>query len=282
MNFNLRHFISFSFIFEIICVFLGLFFAIGIALRYRILLPLAEINTQTQYSAYQFLLIFLVATVILLLLLKLYKKPWLIRLLFYLAIFQGLWIFVNAYVPWPNSLIILGILGFYWLYYKNVLIHNAIIIMALSAIAVMFGVNITPSAGIIILLVLAAYDFGAVYKTKHMVQMFTGMLEQRVFFTIIIPQDIRGLFKKMSTVSPSVEFMFLGTGDIALPAIFVVSCLQISLITAYITALGTLLGFIFLFILFVTQKEKQPMPGLPPIVLGTLLGFLFSQIITKL
>ncbi|MCX6740726.1 MAG: presenilin family intramembrane aspartyl protease [Candidatus Parcubacteria bacterium] len=282
MNLNWRHFLSFSFIFEIICVFLGLFFSLGIALRYRILVPVSEISIQSQYSALQFLLIFLTATVILLLLLKLYKKPWLVRLLFYLAIFQGLWIFVNAYVPWPNCLIILGVLAFYWLYYKNILIHNAIIIMALSAIAVMFGANLTPSAAIIILLILAVYDFWAVYKTKHMVQMFTGMAEQKVYFTIIIPQNIRGLFKKISIVSPSVEFMFLGTGDIALPAIFVVSCLQISLLTAYITALGTIAGFIFLFILFVSQKEKQPMPGLPPIVLGTLLGFLISQIIIRL
>jgi presenilin-like A22 family membrane protease len=185
-----------------------------------------------------------------------------------------------AYFDWPQNLFFLGIAILLWLIYDNVFIHDLIIILAISAIAVIFGTNITPSTGILILLFLAVYDYWAVYKTTHMVQMFKGLAESKVYFILIIPQTFKDLFKNIKFVSPQIDFMFLGTGDIALPTIFIVSCLQINLLTSLIT--GAILGFILLYIIFVTQKDKQPMPGLPPIVLGTLLGFLAAQIFIKL
>jgi presenilin-like A22 family membrane protease len=112
-----------------------------------------------------------------------------------------------------------------------------------------------------------------------MVSMFKGLAENKVYFSLIIPQKFRGLLKKINEVSPQTEFMFLGTGDLAIPAIFIIACLKISLLTSLWTGLGAVLGFIFLYILFVTQKEKAPMPGLPPIILGCLLGYLISFLI---
>lgn len=237
------------------------------------------IQTQEPMSAWQFIITFLIATLVLILLLKYFKKPWLARVLFYLAILEGLWLFSQAYFTWPNNLIFIATILALWALYRNVFIHNLIIIIAISAIAVIFGANIAPSAGIIILLFIAVYDYWAVYKTTHMVKMFKGLAESKVYFTLIIPQTFKGLFKQTQLVSPSVDFMFLGTGDIALPAIFIVSCLQINLLTALVTSLGTICGFVLLYIIFITQKERQPMPGLPLIVLGTLLGFLLSFII---
>jgi len=282
MKLSWRHFITFSFWFELFCYVFGLYLAIGVALRLAAKTTVIPYNLTGQMSAWQFIITFLIATLILILLLKFFKKPWLLKFLFYIAILEGLWLFSLAYYDWPNNLILLGIAILLWLIYNNVFIHDLIVIIAISAIAVIFGANITPSTGILILLFLAVYDYWAVYKTTHMVQMFKGLAESKVYFTLIIPQTFRELFKNMNLVSPNVDFMFLGTGDIALPAIFIVSCLQINLLTSLITALGTVLGFIFLYIIFVTQKEKQPMPGLPPIVLGTLLGFLAAQIIAKL
>ncbi len=127
-----------------------------------------------------------------------------------------------------------------------------------------------------ILILLAFYDFWAVYKTKHMVKMFRGMAEAKVHLALIIPQTFFGLFQKVKNVSPTTEFMFLGTGDIVIPAILVVSALKISILSSFITGLGAILGFILLYAIFVTQEKREPMPGLPPIILGTLFGFLIS------
>jgi presenilin-like A22 family membrane protease len=278
MKLNIRHFLTFSFWFELFCFVFSIYLSIGMAVRLFVRAEtLPAISSAENISAWQFILSFLVATLILFLLLKYVKKPWLMKGLFYLAILEGLWFFTLAYLDWPNNLYFVGIVILLWLIYKNVFIHDLIIILAISAIAVIFGTNIAPSTGILILLFLAVYDYLAVYKTTHMVQMFKGMAESKVYFTLIIPQIFKDLFKKLEFVSPNVDFMFLGTGDIAIPAIFIISCLQVNLLTSLITAFGSIFGFILLYIVFITQKEKQPMPGLPLIVMGTFIGYLVAM-----
>jgi presenilin-like A22 family membrane protease len=281
MRLNIRHFLTFSFWFELFCFAFSVYLAIGLAIKLFAETPPVPVNGTMEYmGAWQFVLAFLIATLVLFLLLKYVKKPWIISGLFYLAILEGLWLFSIAYLEWPGNLLFMAIAILLWWLYNNIFIHDLIIILAISAIAVIFGSNIAPSSGILILLFLAVYDYWAVYKTTHMVQMFKGMAESKVYFSLVIPHTFNGLFKKMKLVSPNVDFMFLGTGDIALPAIFIVSCLQINLLTSLITAIGSLFGFILLYIVFITQKEPKPMPGLPLIVLGTLAGYLVAILIS--
>ncbi len=276
MKLSIRHFFTFSFLFEVFLFIFTEYLALGVALSLALKYNTASSATVEPLPAWQFILAFLIATVILLIILKYFKKPWLIQVLFYLAILEGLWIFGSAYFNWPEVLyFIIGILCF-WLFYRNVFMHNIVIVLAISAISVLFGQNLMPSSAIIILIILGLYDYIAVFQTKHMVSMFKGLAENKVYFSLIIPQNFKGIFKKISEVSPQTEFMFLGTGDLAIPAIFIIACLKISLLTSLWAGLGAVLGFIFLYILFVTQKERAPMPGLPPIILGCLLGYLIS------
>ncbi len=277
MKLSFRHFLNFTFFLEIFLFAFTLLLAINVALNLARKVPVNEtVKLENGLGLWQFVIMFIVATAILLLILKYFKKPWLIKGLFYLAIFEGLLIFTQAYFAWPDFLYILGFLLFFWLIYRNVLVHDLIVALAIAAIAVIFGLNLTPSAAVLVLLLLAVYDYWAVYKTKHMVQMFRGMAESKVHFSFVIPANFKSLFKKIKDVSPTTEFMFLGTGDVALPAIFIVASLKINILTALISALGAVFGLIILHVIFITQKERAPMPGLPPIVLGTLLGFLIS------
>jgi len=278
---DIKTYFKFSFWLELFLFIFTLFYAIGIALNLAVKTEFTTpVSTDQTYSPWYFIAMFLIATLILFLILKYFNKPWLIRLLFYIAIVEGLWIFCQAFFIWPYYLILMTIIIVYWLFKQNIFIHNIVIVFSISAISVLFGLNITPSAGIIILLFLAIYDFWAVYKTRHMVRIFQGMAQAKVHFALIIPQTFQGLFNKLQNVSPSTEFMFLGTGDLALPAIFIVSCLKINLFTSLITLVGAVLGFVALYTIFVNQKERQPMPGLPPIILGTLLGFLAALLLS--
>jgi len=275
MKLTWRHFINFSFFLELFLYALSLFLTIGLALNLMLQLP-KETGPTASYSVLSFVIMFVIATIILLLILKYFKRPWLIQGIFYLAMLEGLLIFTQALIPWPQFLYAMGGIIFFWLFYRNILMHNIVLVLAISAISVFFGLNLIPSAAILILIVLAAYDFWAVYKTKHMVKMFRGMAEAKVNFSLIIPHSFSGLFKKIKEVSPSTEFMFLGTGDIAIPAIFAVSALRISAHTSIFSALGALFGFVLLYAIFVSQEKREPMPGLPPLVFGTLLGYLIS------
>ena len=278
MKLNWRQFLNFSFLLELFLYAFSLFLAIGTALN----LAVKATSQQPQggtYSAFSFIILFVIATAILLIILKYFKYSWLIQGIFYLAILEGLLIFTQAYFAWPQFLYVLAIIVFFWAIYQNVLMHNFVLVLSVSAISVFFGFKVMPGTAIIILLALAIYDFWAVYKTKHMIKMFKGLAEEKVNFSLIIPHSFQGLFKKIKEVSPTTEFMFLGTGDMAIPAIFVVSALRISLLTSLLTALGAVLGFVLLYVIFVSQKDREPMPGLPPLVLGALFGYLISFLI---
>lgn len=274
MKLKFRHFFNFPFLLELFLFSFTLYLSIGVALsiiRKSIQEPIVKAGNSL--SGWQFLIMFLIATVILLLILKYFKRPWVIQGLFYVAIIEGMLFFNQAFFDWPGFLYVTAFYLILWLAYRNVAAHNFVIVIALSAISAIFGLNLAPTAVIVILVILAAYDFWAVYLTKHMVKMFRGMAQAKVHFALIIPQDFKGLFKKTKDVNPDNSFMFLGTGDIALPGFMVVSALQISQLASFFTLFGAVLGFVFLYILFITQKERAPMPGLPPIVMGTLLGY---------
>ncbi|MDD5341231.1 MAG: presenilin family intramembrane aspartyl protease [Patescibacteria group bacterium] len=276
MNFKIRYFFTFNFIFELFLFIFTQYLALGVFFGLTKNAPAAAFPLSSSYSAWFFVLALFLATAMVILILKYVKTPRLIQIIYAVAILDGLWLFGSAYFNWPEILyFLIAILAFYFIY-QNVLVHDMVIVLAISAISAVFGANLAPSQAIIILIFLAAYDFIAVYKTKHMVSMFRGLVEKKVFLSVVVPQTIGGIFKRIRDVSPQTEFMFLGTGDLAAPAIFIVACSRISLVTAFYTAIGSVAGFIFLFILFVSQKEKQPMPGLPPIILGCLLGYLFS------
>lgn len=281
MKLKLRYFFNFPFLLELFLYSFALFLSLSVALNMLRQQAVTEYAVQptSGMSGWQFIIMFLVATAILLLILKYFKKPWLIQILFYLAIIEGVIFFNQAFFPWPGFLYITAFFLMMWGIYRNVLIHDFIVVVSASAIAAIFGFNFQPQTVIIILLFLATYDFWAVYKTKHMVEMFKGMVEAKVHFALIIPHDFHGLFKKTKEVSPSSSFMFLGTGDIVLPGFLVVSSLQVSQTASLCTIFGAICGFIFLYGLFITQEKRAPMPGLPPIVLGTLLGYLISFLI---
>lgn len=106
--------------------------------------------------------------------------------------------------------------------------------------------------------------------------MFKKLSESKVHFSLILPDSFIKLFTKIKDVKIGSDFLFLGTGDLALPAIFIVSTLKMGLNAAYYTSIGAICGVIFLYILFVIQDERKPMPGLPPIIMGTILGYLVS------
>ncbi len=282
MNFRIRYFFTFSFIFELFLFSFTLYISIGTSLSLYKKLSATNILTESPssiYSVFQFVIMFAVATLLLYIILKYYKKAWVIQALFYLAIIEGLFVFSYAYFEWPYFIYMMVFLLGSLFIYKNVLAHNVIIIFVITAIASIFGLNFEPNSVVVILILLAIYDYWAVYKTKHMVTMFKQIAEKKIHFAIIIPHDLKGLFKKIKDVHPSVDFMFLGTGDIALPAILVVSALKVSVSASLWTILGAMGGFILLFILFTGQVKRKPMPGLPPIVLGTILGYLVSFIV---
>ena len=96
---------------------------------------------------------------------------------------------------------------------------------------------------------------------------------------IIVPQKLKDFTVGINQVKPGGKFMVLGGGDIIFPLIFSVSMLETGFLPALIVALFSILGLIASLMIFMFQKEKKPIPALPPIALFSIIGYIITLIL---
>ena len=196
-------------------------------------------------------------------------------------VFSGAQVVLGTIVPSPWDVAAAVILTLIFSKFKNVLTHNLGIILGISGIAAVFGLSIPVNFGLILLVVLSAYDIVAVYVTKHMVTMARRMVEGGAIFGFLIPFEFRGFLygKNEARAKVGESFMILGSGDIGLPLIFAASLVRISLASAIITAIFSLLVLLLTHILFINQQKRISMAALPPIATFTIIGYLVTQLL---
>lgn len=148
---------------------------------------------------------------------------------------------------------------------SNLTINASAFILA-CGITAMFGISLEPFPVILLLTILAIYDFIAVYKTKHMIDLAENIINLKLPLLFVIPTDDK----------PTM----LGVGDVVIPNILTVSAqtfLESSKIFFIkIPALTTLIGGTFglIALLIFAERFKQAHAGLPFINTGAILGFL--------
>lgn len=147
----------------------------------------------------------------------------------------------------------------------NWVVINISAILLSSGIAAMFGISLEPIPAIILLLVLAIYDFVAVHKTKHMIKLADTVAEIRAPILFEIP------FKG--------ERAYMGLGDVIIPSILIVSAQRFSepqyILFFKVSAFTTLLFSLVALLLLVILVEKRGVAaGLPVINSGAVLGFI--------
>lgn len=225
----------------------------------------------------------LIGATLILLALRFLKHRAPYKIFFGFLFFLGVFYTLNIWLPLIPSLALTAIIFWSHQHRPKIITHNLIIVLTIIWASVLLGLIISPWQVVIILLILSVYDMIAVWKTKHMITMFKGLAEKGVIFALIIPAKIQNLFKSIPSFaetaqgSPEREFLFLGTGDLALPMIFAVSALQQNIWASFLIVGGALLGI--LFINFVMMgKERKPLPALPPLAIGAILGFLIFKI----
>src|SRR3989338_4603794 len=95
---------------------------------------------------------------------------------------------------------------------ENLLLRNAASIIAIIGAGALLGVSLGVVPVIVFVILLSAYDFIAVFKTKHMVTLAKAMTKKNLAFTIALPTK---------------EHKFeLGTGDLVVPLVFASAVLQ--------------------------------------------------------
>lgn len=165
----------------------------------------------------------------------------------------------------------------FWLA-RNVIMQNVAMVLTLAGIGAVLGLSIDPKLGVVILVIFSFYDIIAVYKTHHMVTMAQDMMQSGALFGFIVPQKISGLKEKTTQIIPGEQFMVLGSGDVVLPLLLIVSLVRQSVGQALVVLVFSSLGLLLMNLIFTNQKIRRPMAALPPIALATILGYLIVLI----
>jgi presenilin-like A22 family membrane protease len=147
-------------------------------------------------------------------------------------------------------------------------IKNIATILATAGVGVVFGISLGVVPVIILLLLLSIYDYIAVFKTRHMVEMANFMMKKELSFTVTARTYIPAL-KKEARID-------LGSGDIIAPIMFEVSALHLSPLASLLVFVGAV-SSLSLF-LFLAYRKRMVLPALPPITFGMILLFLVGHI----
>ena len=231
-----------------------------------------------EISVFQFLFSFLIATLLMLLFLKIFKGKFMFEIFFSGAVIFGAQGPLGIiFVKFTAFLIAIAIAILRFIY-PRILTQNLAIIIAIAGIAASLGMSVKPLMALIILILLSVYDIIAVYKTRHMVKLFKGMAKRGAVLALVVPKSFSLWFNKFEIIKPENknEFIFLGTGDLALPVFFAISALSSGIEFSLFIIFGAVIGFAVNHLIFMNQKERKPIPALPVITFFSILGYLFS------
>ncbi|MCK5123396.1 MAG: hypothetical protein KAQ87_04605 [Candidatus Pacebacteria bacterium] len=231
-----------------------------------------------EIGVFQFLVSFLIATLLMLLFLKILKGKLMFEVFFSGAIIFGaqgpLGIIFVKFTAFLGAIAIVALRFIY----PRIWTQNVAIIIGIAGIAASLGMSIKPLMALIILILLSVYDIIAIYKTRHMIKLFKGMAKRGAVLALVIPKGFSSWFHKFEIIKPENknEFIFLGTGDLALPIFFAVSAFSQGINFSLFIIFGAVIGFIINHLIFINQKEKKPIPALPAIAFFSILGYAFS------
>ncbi|MGP6207248.1 presenilin family intramembrane aspartyl protease PSH [Cuniculiplasma sp. SKW3] len=163
---------------------------------------------------------------------------------------------------------------YFLIFRQNWIVVNIVGILTSAGLAAIWGVDLGVYSAVALMLVFAVYDYIAVYKTKHMLDIARASTGSEMPLFFVVP-DSRGFqTKDIDIDTPSEErgAILIGFGDIAIPNVMVISSFLYGGSLFYPFYLLPLVGgIVAMFILF--SFIKRPAPGLPFLNTGVLIGF---------
>jgi len=227
----------------------------------------------------------IVGTGILLVLIKFNKKN-LWKIWFMLAVTLTLTIAFSAFMKPAFALVLAIIFGIFKTFRPNVYMHNLSEIFIYGGLAAIFVPILNIKTGIILLLIISAYDMFAVWKAKHMIKMAKFQTESKIFAGLFIPYRKEGNIevserKKSSKriMKKEVRSAILGGGDIGFPLMFAGVVMQDLMMKNFIfigfleSLIVPVFAAIALLILMLKSKEGKFYPAMPFITIGCFFGY---------
>lgn len=238
----------------------------------------------TSISIWQFFLSFAAGTLVLLAFVYFFRfkraKKAFFKIILWGTLVLGNLFFWSLWIPndWL-ILLLIAILIFLLVKKPIVAVHNAALILAMAGVGAGLGVQLDPLLVCFMMLIFALYDFVAVYITKHMIRLAQEMVNQQAIVGLVIPRTTQEFKKPISAIKEEGRFMILGGGDVMFPLLLCVACLRIGWPSTVLVSFFSLLGLLVVFLIFIAQKTRRPLPALPPIALLAVSGYFLSQLL---
>ncbi len=268
-------------------IIIGLALTLLVAPRQKEYVEVHEITTPTVSAgpgiAYFFGVVAVMALV--LFVIPLSKLKLVFRLLFTLMFAWGVFIIAALTLPLAAAYTLAVIAGIAWLFWARVWLHNLVLLIALVSAGSVFGSLFSPWAFLILMLVIAVYDFLAV-RFGFMVWMVDRLSQTVTLPAFIYPKKIKDWNLSLKTVrvdelaekpAGDREYSILGGGDIGFPLVLTSSVFFASgLNEAILVGAFALVGLMSAFLIQLVWLKGKPMPALPPITFFSFVGFLIA------
>jgi len=243
--------------------------------------PAAPPYHPAHVGIFQFLVSFFLATLLMLIFLHLFKGKFLFEIFFSGAVILGsqgpfgiILTKINAFLA-SIGIVVLRFA------YPRVWTQNLSLIVGIPGIAASLGLSVEPFMALALLVILSIYDIIAVYKTRHMVKLFKGMAKRGAVLAFVIPENLSLWLSKFEniTLKDKDKYIFLGTGDVALPLFFAVSAFPLGIDFSVCIVFGAVIGLIADHILFILQRKKKPIPALPAVAFFSITAYVLCWLI---
>jgi len=249
-------------------------------------------NANDPMNALFFLGYILLGAVMVILAARYYKGMIMFQLLESMVIFSASSIVFFAFALYPlnmgleEALLFGGILGLGLAAAKFIRSEakNAAAIISSAGVGAIFGFSLGFLPAVIFTILLSIYDYIAVFKTRHMVEMARELSTRQLSFAVTAKEvPARKKDEKIEVyverANKEGDRLDLGTGDLSVPAMVAVSAYTLGpngLIYSFAVAAGSTIA-LYALLKFVT-KERVFLPALPPICLGGMLGLLVVKL----
>ena len=208
------------------------------------------------------------------------------RILFTLMYAWGVFIVTGLLLPPLASYAVTAIAVIAWVFWASIWLQNVLLLVTLAGAGAVYGFLFSPWTFLILLLIVAVYDFLAV-RFGFMVWMADRLSGTANLPAFIMPRSFKDWILKPEGVKigelkeqprEKREYSILGGGDIGFPLALVVSVFFASgLSSAIVVGAFALIGLVAALLIQMYWLKGKPMPALPPIAIACLIGFLVAS-----
>lgn len=168
-------------------------------------------------------------------------------------------------------------------FYPEWFVIDAVGLITSAGCAAIFGISLSPLPVVVLLILLVVYDYVAVHKTKHMLTLADGVMQQKMPIMFLVPKKLKYSYAREGfAIQDKKEergAYMLGLGDVIFPGVLVVSaqvfCDGLNVFGLALPSLGALAGAVLgMILLAIPMRSGKPQPGLPLINGCAIVGFI--------